>query len=616
MTLSLRTRLLLTVAPLVALIAAVGVAGVFLLHNLGQRSDDILRENYVSVRAMNRLNEAVERIDSSFQFALAGREEEAADLYRDHWAEYREQLAVEEGNVTILPDEPRLVDGLRAATARYRDQGETFFARPPGNEQRHADYFGTADRPGLLATFRELKRLAEAIHDLNEGHMHTASGDAQDTARRSVFGFAVGLIVAGLLAGVSVWWLLRTLLGPIRTVTAAATAIGAGDLQQMVPVLTRDEVGRLAEAFNGMAAKLRAYRQTGEYQLNRARQAAQATVDSFPDPVLVLDPAGRVEVANPASVRLFGIRPGEAVWTPPESLSAVVAGAAQGRPVVSESFDQVVTFHTGGNDHSYLPQARPISAADGEPLGVAVVLHDVTRFRVLDQLKSDWVATVSHELKTPLSGVQLAVHVLLDETVGPLTPKQTELLLDARENADRLMKLIQQLLALAQLEDDRRAFDRRPTDPAVLLRAAADTAASRADDKHLTVTVDVAPDLPLVNVDADRFAQALGNLLTNAVTYTPSGGTISLTARAADNAVTLAVADTGVGIPSADLPHVFQRFFRVAGRDGTPGTGLGLAIVREVVEVHGGRIRCDSTEGKGTTFTITLPVAAARQDTP
>lgn len=611
MTLSLRTRLLLTVAPLVALLATVGGAGVWLLHNLGKRSDEILRENYVSVRAMNRLNEAVERIDSSFQFALAGREREAADLHREQWVEYREQLKVEEANVTILPDEPRLVEELRAATARYRDQGEAFFTRPPGDEQRHADYFGTDERPGLLATFREVKGKAKAIHDLNEEHMRSASTDARRTARTSVVGFAIGLAVAVVLAGLAVWWLLRTLLGPIRTVTAAATAIGAGDLQQLVPVLTQDEVGHLAEAFNGMAAKLRAYRQTGEYQLNRARQAAQATVDAFPDPVVVIDPGGRVEVANPAAVRLFGTIPGEAVWTPPEALREALADTIQGRPVQTESFDQALTFHTAGEEHAYLPQVRPIAAADGEPLGVAVVLNDITRFRLLDQLKSDWVATVSHELKTPLSGVQLAVHVLLDEMVGPLTAKQTELLLDARDNADRLMKLIQQLLALAKLEDDRRAFDRVPTDPAALLRTAADAVAHRAEDKHLTVTVDTAADLLAVRVDPVRFGQALNNLLDNAVTHTPPGGTVTLTARSDGEGVTLVVSDTGVGIPAVDLPHVFQRFFRVSGRD-APGTGLGLAIVREVVEAHGGTIRCESDEGKGTTFTITLPAHPER----
>lgn len=605
MTLSLRTRLLLAVAPLVALLAVVGVAGVFLLNNLGRRSEDILRENYRSVQYMTDLQHAVHAADRLALAAVLNPDPaaEADDLaqFRANVRTARELCSREWENVT-LPGEGELAARLINSVDEFGRRGERLFALPPAGRW---EYYQS--ETGLRGGWRAALVNAETIRLLNEAAMSDADRQAKGTATWSAWALGLSSAVAVLLVVLAVWWLHRTLLDPIRTVTAAATAIGAGDLQQLVPVLTGDEIGRLAEAFNGMAAKLRAVRQTEGSKLDRARQAAQATVDSFPDPVLVLDPGGRVEVANPAAVRLFGTRPGEAVWTPPDSLRDVLADAVHGRVVAADSFDQVVTFLAGGVEHAYLPQLRPIATADREPLGVAVVLHDVTRFRLLDQLKSDWVATVSHELKTPLSGVQLAVHVLLDEVVGPLTPKQTELLLDARDNADRLMKLIQQLLALAHLEDDRRALARTPTDPAELLRSAADAVATRAEDKHLTLTVDVAPDLPRVNVDGPRLAQALGNLLTNAVTHTAPGGAITLRGTATDNGVSLTVGDTGVGIPAADMPHVFERFFRVSGRDGTPGTGLGLAIVREVVEAHGGHIRCESAEGKGTTFTITLP---------
>ncbi|MEO2088301.1 MAG: HAMP domain-containing sensor histidine kinase, partial [Gemmataceae bacterium] len=228
-----------------------------------------------------------------------------------------------------------------------------------------------------------------------------------------------------------------------------------------------------------------------------------------------------------------------------------------------------------------------------------------------DEFKSDLVATASHELKTPLAGLRLAVHLLLEEAVGPLTDKQTELLVDARENTERLVKIVDHLLALARLEQGREPVTLRQEDPAGLLRAAAERVGPLAAGR--TLVVDAAAGLPPIAADADRIGHALDNLLVNAVAYTDPGGRITLTARPADGGrIELAVADTGVGIPTDHLPHVFDKFFRIPGQTRGQGTGLGLAIVREVVAAHDGNITCESEPGRGTTFRITLPAWAGR----
>jgi signal transduction histidine kinase len=203
----------------------------------------------------------------------------------------------------------------------------------------------------------------------------------------------------------------------------------------------------------------------------------------------------------------------------------------------------------------------------------------------------------------------LAVHILLEESVGPLTSKQTELLLDARENSERLLAMINNLLDLARLEQGSRQLALQPEQPESLLRAAADAVRPRAEDQAIELVLDMPPGLPKVAVDAARFGSALGNLLDNALTYTDRGGRITLSARSDRDSVTLAVADTGVGIPPEFLPHVFEKFFRVPGQSKGAGTGLGLAIVQEIVAAHGGTIACESAPGKGTVFRMTLPVA-------
>jgi PAS domain S-box-containing protein len=398
--------------------------------------------------------------------------------------------------------------------------------------------------------------------------------------------------------------------------TQAAMGISAGNLDQVVPYPSRDELGQLAQAFNRMAHHLRDYRQSQSAQLLRAQRTSQATIDSFPDPVLVIDTEGHVEMANPAARRLLGVvprqqgQPAAGIWHPPEPLRQPLAEALRGQQdYLPDGFDKAILFGSDGRERAVLPRILTIRDPYGSTLGAAVLLQDVTRLRLLDQVKGNLVSTASHELKTPLTSIRLAVHFLLEEVTGPLTPKQTELLLDARENCERLLAMVNNLLDLARLEQGYRQLDVRPESVELLLKAAAEAIGPRAQDKGVEIVLDVPPELPLVVADAARIGTALRNLLDNALTYTDPGGKITLSAAAGAEDVTLSVADTGVGIPPEQLPHVFEKFFRVPGQSRGSGTGLGLAIVREIAVAHGGTITCQSQPGLGTTFRLTLPIA-------
>lgn len=612
---SLRWRIVLTLLPLLLLLAAVGSAGAVLLHRLGGRVDAILRENYESVIYMERLNEALERIDSSFQFALAGREQQARRQFDEHWPTYRENLRKEQENIT-LPGEEELVDELTRLTDVYEQQGKAFYARGALSAERQGDYFGRPGQPGLLDLFKEIKATSSRIQRINQENMEQASADARATAANSLTWFAVGLALAVPLAALLAWHTIRATLQPIRAVTESALGISAGNLDQVVPVVSRDELGQLANAFNLMARHLRDFRQSQSARLLRVQRTSQATIDSFPDPVVVIDAEGNVEMANPAARGLLGVVPRQSGqmagqrWVPPEPLRQPLAEALQGqRDYLPEGFDRVVLLGAAGRELAVLPRILTIRDPYQNTLGAAVLLQNVTRLRLLDQMKSNLVATASHELKTPLTSIRLVVHLLLDETVGALNPKQTELLLDARDNCERLLAMVNNLLDLARLEQGRQQLNVRPETPETLLRAAADAARPRAEGKGIELTVDVSPGLPAVAVDAERIGHALGNLLDNALLYTERGGRVSLNAVAGPDAVTLVISDTGVGIPPEHMPHVFEKFFRVPGRSRGSGTGLGLAIVHEIVMAHGGTVTCDSTPGKGTTFRLTLPAA-------
>lgn len=611
MNLSLRHRMFLLLLPLLILMASLGSAGVLLLYRLGNRADAILRDNYRSVLYMERLGEALERIDSSFLLALLEREPEAREQFDAQWQAYDEWLGEEQRNITE-PGEADLVDHLTQLTEEYRRQGTAFFARPAASPVRKTDYLGPQ---GLAATFAKIKGVSNQILQLNQKSMEEASQDARRTAEHSLIGFAMGLGAVALLALWLAWRTVQALLRPIQAMTQAALGISAGNLDQVVPYLARDELGELAQAFNTMARHLRDLRQSHSAQLLRAQQTSQATIDSFPDPVMVVDSEGSVEMANPAARRLLGVlprqkdQPATGSWQPPDLLRQPLTEALQGqRNYLPEGFDHTILLGSEGQERAVLPRILTIRDPYGNTLGAAVLLQDVTRLRLLDQVKSNLVATASHELKTPLTSIRLAVHLLLEEAVGPLTSKQLELLLDVRENSERLLAMINNLLDLARLEQGWRQLEARPEAPEALLQAAADAVGPRAQDRGVALVLEVPPGLPPVVVDAARLGNALRNLLDNALTYTDRGGRITLSASASADTVTLSVADTGIGIPLEHLSHVFEKFFRVPGQTRGSGTGLGLAIVHEIVTAHGGMISCKSQPGKGTVFSLTLPI--------
>ncbi len=607
---SLRYRLWLSFGPVLLLLTALGAGAVYALGLVGGRIDAILRENYRSVEAMTGLTEAVERIDSSFQFALAGRPRARAQ-YDEWWTAYRRHLDFERSNVT-LPGEAELVDRLTERTAHYRGLGDRFFdpARPPPD--RTADYYGPDGGPGpLQVAFADIKRVTADIHRLNQESMERASATARETAAVARWWAGLGLAASLAATGLVAWRTTRAVLRPVDDLTASARAVGDGRFDQLVTAETTDEIGELVAAFNRMTAQLRDLRQTQAARLLRAQQAGQAAIDAFPDPILVVEPGGGVELANPAARQVLGVVPGDdaaARWHPPDALREPLATALrEQRPYTPEGFDLVVTYRTRGEDRVYAPRVLPVRNPYGGTLGAAVALTDVTRFRILDEFKSDLVATASHELKTPLAGLRLAVHLLLEEAVGPLTDKQTELLIDARENTERLVRIVDHLLSLARLERGRTPLAVRPADPLELLRAAAGRVGPLAAGRRVTVAAGADP-LPPVAGDAEQLGRALDNLLVNAVNYTDPGGSITLAARPAGaGRVELTVADTGVGIAAEHLPHVFDRFFRIPEQSRGEGTGLGLAIVKEVVAAHGGDVTCESEPGRGTTFRIVLP---------
>ena len=603
---TLRTKLFLGLIPLLALMVALGLWAIVMFSRLGNNIDRILKENYASVLAAQNMKEALERMDSAALFAIGGRDDVARRQFAENVPVFESNLHTELGNIT-LPGEAEMAEKLRTLYGRYRALSDRFYALPNGSSGRPDLYFAE-----LLPTFNAIKAEADAVLDLNQRNMERENDGARRAASVAVRLMVLALIAAAAIATAAGLLLSRSLLGPIRTLTRAAGAIAGGNYDQVVPTNGRDELAELAQAFNTMTRRIREFQQAGTARLVRAQQTAQATIDSFPDPVVMVDPAGAVERANPAARRLLGVSPAGSTpvaWSAPGPLRASLADVLDGRPdFLPSGVENAFLLRDEGQERFFLPRVLAVRGEDG-PLGAAVVLQDVTKFRLVDQLKSDMVSTVSHELKTPLTSMQMAVHLLLEEVVGPLAPKQVELLLAARQESDRLLAMVNDLLDLTKIEQGRFRLDAHPSPASDLIREAADRFEAAGRDAGVAVRVDVPQGLPPVLADRDRLGHVFDNLVGNALRHTPRGGSVVLGAEPVNGGGTVrfTVSDTGEGIAREHLPHVFEKFYRVPGARSRGGAGLGLAIAREVVNAHGGEIAVESRPGKGTSFAFTLP---------
>jgi signal transduction histidine kinase len=605
---TLQTKLLVGLLPTLLILVLLGLWAVIMFYRLGGNIDVILRENFTSILAAEGMKEAVERMDSGLLFAVGGRDQHGRAQFDANRPRFLEHLKTEYANIT-LPGEGALADSVDRLFKQYVEHAEAFFklpAQPP--DQRAQVYFQE-----LLPTFEKIKKNADDILVLNQGNMSAMDRRARANAATSIRLMIGALIAAVVLAVVVAVHLSRSILKPINMVTQGARALARGELDQIVPAASRDELGELANAFNEMARTLREYRQSGTARLLRAQKTGQATVESFPDPVVVVDPMGSVEQANRAARRLLGVSPATespVPWHPAEPLKTLISDVLAGRgDYLPVSLEQAISLSDSGQEHYFLPRVLAIRTEADELLGAAVAMVDVTKFQLLDRLKSDMVSTVSHELKTPLTSVQMAIHLLLEELVGPLNAKQVELLLAARQDSERILTMINDLLDLTRIEHGRVQLELTPVPAGELVEDAVRRFQTQAQSADLVLTSDVRGDHLAVMVDRERIEHVFDNLIVNAIQHTGRGGSIRLGAFGDGKRVRFMVRDTGEGIPAEHVARIFEKFYRVPSAKPTGGAGLGLAIVREIVAAHGGQIEVTSQPGRGSTFTFTLPAA-------
>ena len=598
----LRQKIALGFGGLLMIIAIIGIQSLLYLTRLGESIDVILRENYRSVIACQQMKEALERIDSGLLFTLLGDTKDGEALIQKNESVFEKALLTELNNITV-PGEGEKAASLQELYGQYQSALKNIKETEKPLALRRDAYFSI-----IFPLFNRIKDTADGILRLNQQNM----SDANDRARRDAFKARRQMYVllgAGALVSIGfIFFTGRWILRPIQRLIRSADEIRRGNLDLVVQSNSRDEIGHLSESFNAMAASLREFRRSDQAKLIRIQHATQQAFDNLPEAVAVIDLEGKVEVATGSAKTMFGLRPNVPLAHLPFPWMADLFNDVlnTGRSAQPKSQARIIQHFVGGEERYFRPEAVPILDNDRQPTGVILVLHDVTQLRQQDEIKRGVISTVSHQLKTPLTSIRMAIHLLLEERVGPLAEKQAELLMAAKEDSDRLSAILSNLLDISRIESGKAHLEFRAVSPCSMALDGLEPFRRAAQDQGVSLEVDLPDDLPEVWADITRINHVFSNLLSNALKHTPAGGTITVSAQADEEWVRFSVLDTGRGIPGEHLQRVFEQFYRVPVPGQETGAGLGLAIVKEIVEAHGGAVAVESREGQGSVFTFTL----------
>lgn len=596
----LKTKITLAFATMLLLLLGVSAYTLYALQRLDRTSRSVLQDNLYSVEQGRQMLEALDHIER----------QSLNDTAR--MGDFTKAFLREAGNVTE-PGEQELVDQLQKELSILQ-------------KYQGAWLYNTGSAPDFVPEVTgRMRRFTYEIIDLNTRALTRKNEAANQTATQQ------GRYVLALLTFVLLVSLMLVLSVPeaavsgLRKLSASIEHATNHNYSASVPVESHDEFGTVARAFNRLLVQLQDYRTSTLAQLLTERNRVTSIVNNLDEGLLLIDENRRVIVANPVASQLLALPPEQLLQRPADELAQqndlfrellryLDTPAAQ-RPAPDAP---VLTLTQHGAEAYYRVAVNDVisfnEALDKmEFVGSILTLHNVSEFKRLDQVKSNFLATVSHELKTPLSSINFSLKLLQNGKVGALNDEQQRLVGTLKQENQRLLRLVGELIDVARLESGNIQLNFQAARVAEMVQFAADTIQLQLQPKQLQLRVQLPPNLPLVRADVEKTAWVLLNLLANAIRYSPPGGPLHIGVAVLPehpHEVRVSVQDHGPGIAFQHQEKIFQRFVQIPDKHGYQGgSGLGLSIAREFISSQGGRLWVESELEAGSTFHFTLLVA-------
>ncbi len=615
MKIGIRQKLLLGLSGMLVIVAAISLVTIRQIDMLGTSLAVVLKENYQSVVASQNMKDALDTINSAELNSFLGNHDKNMQMVMNaHKAKFIDALNRELHLIT-LPGEQERADRIQQLSKEYFSILPRVLDNAITEPVRRNLYY-TKQVP----VFNEIKKVAQEILEMNQANMITEKNATQNlaiSARWRVLSVSLASVLFAILLSYQIH---RWVFHPLRRLIETTEEIRRGNLEVVLQTASHDEVGQLSRSFNAMLIALRQNRNSDMANLIRSRKLTEDVFRALPVPVAVLDSGGEVRVSTETAIQLFGLKPGvSARELPFPWMSGLLDRSIASQLPASLDDKGYVQHFVSNKEYFFKPEAVPIISASepesGDVDGTILIMPDVTQMHEQQEMKQGILSTVSHQLKTPLTSLRMSIHLLLEEEVGALNIQQAELMVGAREDCERLVEMLDDLLDLNRIESGKAYLEPRPVQPSLLVRESMEPFLSEAKDRNVTLKSIIADDLPDVFADPVGIRHVFANLLSNALRFTSPGGTVKAGAGKEGDFVRFFVEDTGSGIASEHMAHLFEQFFRAPGQDIRSGVGLGLSIVKELVEAQGGMVSSQSQPGKGSLFSFTLPLHKQRVST-
>jgi NtrC-family two-component system sensor histidine kinase KinB len=610
---NLKKKILIGYGVSFSLMGLVVAWAIFHVWSLARTTDEILRDYYRSILAVENMVDALGGQDGGILLILMGDADKGHAQFRDNETLFLQWLGRSKDSIAV-EGESAVIQAIEASYGEFRKQVERLW---PGSPTGTAGTRLTLDsyRKSILPAYSKVKTACLELRTMNEKTMYAVSEKERRVASWAIWSTVAVASIASLFAFFFSMLFAERLVLPLRRFVEAAKKISAGEFSVRLAVDTRDELGELAGEFNRMTGELRRYHLMNVDRIVAEKNKADAILASIEDGLVVFDTERKVTGINPAGCRILELEPQVVKSMPCEQIlpvrnvCEVVAETIRSgsQPEIPDD-RRIIALTCGTETRHFLFSATAIGQKEQKLTGVVLLLKDITQLRELERLKSEFVMAASHELRTPLTSLGMSIDLLIEHAARYLPDREKELLHAAHDEVHRMKVMVHDLLDLSKIEAGRIDLEFEKIAVATLFEHVQDIFKGQVGMKQVELLVDNVEQLPPVVADTNKIVWVLSNLVSNALRYVDEGGRIQLAARKIDSHVHISVRDDGIGIPAEYQSRIFQKFVRVNKKE-SGRTGLGLAICKEIVRAHGGTIRVESDPGRGSTFTFTVPVA-------